>query len=601
MICKWTDDSQRLILEHFDIIANSPSEIYHYALPFSPSKSWLRKCYSLELLKEVKVVKGHKVEWGACSRIVHFDHGPTALACWKDIIAVGSLFGDIIILDAITGTYTSVLSGHTSRVGSLVFSFGGNFLVSGSDDKTVNFWDIQTGGVIKTFLGHTGWVLSVSISQDQTTIASGCWDETVRLWNIETGECCHVIKQQAGVCCVSFSPTDTQCLMSVSDDKIWQWDREGHQTGPVYDGSCYVAFSLDGTQFVSCNGAAVTVQSSDSRVIMAEFHVANSDFKCCCFSSDGRLVAGAAGSTIYVWDIAGSKPHLIETFVGHTSKITSLAFSSSLISTSEDKSVKFWQIGTLSPGPVVIDTVSTPITSASIESVTLQPRDGIAISSDSAGVVKIWDISTGLCKVSFQTPAEGHTLRDAQLLEGRLILIWHVGQKVHIWDAEKGDSRMLDVPEFGVNGIRISGDGSKVFIAMENFIQAWSVQTGEAVGEVELKGDPFLDSLYVDGSKIWVCFKDSPIQGWDFGTPSSSPVPLSNTSSGRPCLDFIDGTGWWHTSPARVNDTVMGKIVFQLHGKYTKPTVVHWDGQYLVAGYTLGNVLILDFNHLLPQ
>ena len=193
MICEWADDSQRFILEYFDIIQNSPSEIYHYAIPFSPSSSWLHKYYSPELLQRVKVVKGLQVRWGICSRSVYFNDTPQALSCWKDLIAVGLSSGDIIILDAVTGVYMFVLSCHTDEVNSLTFSLDGTFLVSGSCDKTVNLWDIQTGGVIKTFYGHTGQVLSVSISQNCAVIASGSMDETIRLWNVQTGECCCVI------------------------------------------------------------------------------------------------------------------------------------------------------------------------------------------------------------------------------------------------------------------------------------------------------------------------------------------------------------------------------------------------------------------------
>jgi hypothetical protein len=42
---KWTNDSQRFLLEHFDTIHNSPSNIYHSALLLSPSP-WLHKCYT---------------------------------------------------------------------------------------------------------------------------------------------------------------------------------------------------------------------------------------------------------------------------------------------------------------------------------------------------------------------------------------------------------------------------------------------------------------------------------------------------------------------------------------------------------------------------
>ena len=178
LVCKWADDSQRLILEHFDMISNSPSEIYHSALPFSPSLSWLREYYSLEFSQEVRVVKGLQAKWGICSRTVSLD-GPQALACWKDLVAVGLGSGDIIILDAITGVCMFILSCHTDWVISLAFSLDGIFLISGSNDTTVNLWDIQTGGVIKTFSDHTGWIWSVSISLDCTVIASGSDDHTI--------------------------------------------------------------------------------------------------------------------------------------------------------------------------------------------------------------------------------------------------------------------------------------------------------------------------------------------------------------------------------------------------------------------------------------
>jgi hypothetical protein len=43
----------------------------------------------------------------------------------------------------------------------------------------------------------------------------------------------------------------------------------------------------------------------------------------------------------------------------------------------------------------------------------------------------------------------------------------------------------VDVSEENVLDLRISGDGSKIFCINEEFIQAWDMWTGEAVGRVE--------------------------------------------------------------------------------------------------------------------
>ena len=590
-------------MEHFDVIYDSPSEIYHHALPFSPSSSWLHQYYSLELLQEVKVVKDLQTGWGTCSRTVSFDHTPKALACWNNLIAVGTDSGDITILDAITGIPMSVLSSHTGRVNSVAFSSDGTFLVSGSDDKTAILWDIQTGGVINTFCGHAKTVFSVSISPDCTMVASGSEDHTIWLWDTQTGRCHCVIKGHSNdVSSVCFSPINSQSLRSASrDGTVRQWDIKGHQIGSTYEGN-YVAFSSDGTNFVSWGnaGAVATVRDSISEEVVAGLWLSGGSFYSCCLSPNGRFIAGNIDSTIHIWDISMSDPCIVQTFIGHTNSITSLAFSSSLISSSYDNSIKFWPTSTFPMDSATANSESTPLTPASIQSINLQAAEGIVISSDSAGVVKTWDILTGLCKESFQTPASGHTWRDVQQIDCRLILIWFKDKQIHIWEAKKGEPlQTLDVQiPNEVYDFKISGDKSKVLVLGHDSIQAWSIWTGDIVGEVELKGEPLHDSLVVDGSKVWVLFEDSQIDGWEFEFPEPTPIPLSTTSPGRPHLHFI-GTKRQKVSPSGIKDVVTGKVLFQLSGKYARPDEVQWDGRYLVAGYYSGEILILDFAHVI--
>ena len=133
---KWTNDSQRFLLEHFETINDSPSQIYHSALPLSPP-SWLHKYYSAELSPIVKVVKGLPTEWGVCSRTAILDSYTQTLAHHNSSIAIGSKPGDIVILDTITGIQTAILSGHTDEVNCVVFSLDGTSLASGSDDMTL--------------------------------------------------------------------------------------------------------------------------------------------------------------------------------------------------------------------------------------------------------------------------------------------------------------------------------------------------------------------------------------------------------------------------------------------------------------------------------
>jgi len=546
------------------------------------------------------VVRGVSTGWGACFRTVPIGGGPQVLICWKDAVAVGLSSSHIAILNVITGIQMAILSGHTSFVYSLVFSPDGTSLVSGSFDKTIKLWDMQTGGVVRTFQGHTGLIFSVSISADCTTIASASYDETIRLWNTQTGECHHVIKQQDWSICVCFSPLDPKLFISSSGGKICQWDIDSQIIVSESVGA-HITFSLDGTQLVVWNESVVEVQNPGSKVIVAKLSIPNADIGHCCVSPDNRLIAVTAGKTIYIWDITSPDPYLLVTFIGHSQNVKSIAFSSpsSLISTSHDQSVRFWQIGASSTDSIPANPKSTSLTLAPVKSITLQATDGIAISSHSDGIVRIWDISTGSCKASFQTQAKDPQWIDSCLVDGRLVSVWYTDGKIYIWDTEKGELlRTVGVGASDIKDFRISGDMSQVLCLHGFTIQAWSLWTGKVAGEVKL------DSVYVDpllainSSGVWMRLSKG-IVGWDFGIRGSSPVELSDTSRNGPHLDFIGGIRINRSPLPGIEDTVTKKVVLQLPARLVNCSDAQWDGQYLVVGYDSGEVLILECNHML--
>jgi hypothetical protein len=121
------------------------------------------------------------------------------------------------------------------------------------------------------------------------------------------------------------------------------------------------------------------------------------------------------------------------------------------------------------------------------------------------------------------------------------------------------------------------------------------------VGGVEFADESYLDLFRMGGSRMGLCFPNSLTLGWDFGISDSSPVPLPNQPSESPHLYFIGYSSRWYEGPYQVKDIVTGKEVFQLSDRYATPYVVQWDGQYLIAGYKSGVVLILDFNQALSQ
>ena len=624
--CQWTEESQRLILLNFDEIRHSPANIYNCALPFCPSSCWLHKWYTpVSGMRDVRIVRGRPGEWGTCSRVVPFEHHPEALVCRKDIVAVGLRSGDIVILDAITGSHTSLLSGHTDRVSSLSFSQDGTLLISGSFDGTVNLWDIQTGGIAKTFL-NSDHVCSVSISPDATTIAfSSGWGGGIYLWDVQTRKTCRILL--SGVTLVEFLPTIPGHLMSVSaGGLVRQWNTtNGKKIGHDLFGR-HLAFSLDGRYFALCGNEVLTVRDSSSTEVITTLRFSRQDFSHCCFSSSGEFVAGVAGATIYIWNVTntGSASHFIGTFTPHDSKISSLLYSSSLISAHGDGNIRFSPIGGGSAGSTAANTESTTIKdSTDITCITLQAEEGFAITADLAGTVKLWDLSTGLPKTLLQTPETRCIVKCARLVKGSLILAYHdtpfnsntsliwlyrMDWNISTWDVEAQEilrtARLDEPPDSSNEDVAISEDGTTMLSIGESEIQAWCTQTGKKTGCRSYRSQATLDRP---------------------GHSERLPVRGRNLSNFP--LNLIDPSGEYMTEPIRVelfdvfltgnnahltqNDikevdrgirmTSSLPRVFHLPKRFTKPIQAQWDGRYLFVAYQAGDVVILDLVHALSR
>ena len=554
-------------------------------------------------------------QWDACSRTIPLQDKPSAFAFRGDTIAVG-LKSNVELLDAITGARTSALRGHTGTILSVAFSLDGSLLVSRSKDNTVKLWDIQTGGVIRTFSDHTSPVSSIAISSDNTTIALGTTDGSIRFWDIRTEKCYPVITgQDCKVNIVAFSPTDSRRLISSSwrgDIQHWdvggywvgcwdidragtiqRWDEDGYQVGAPYREGYEVvdlAYASDGTRFVSCGGGQATVRDSKSAEELDRFF--GKSLSRCCFSPDGRFVACSGEKAIYVWDTTVRGGQLVQKLFGHSKTVTFVAFSSSLVSGSSDQSVKFWQSGGfLAESATTGGMVAPSPGSGSVRSLKLFAEDSIIVTSDEFGVVKTWDLMTGICKSSLSTPAEGP--RDTHLEGDTLIIVWRSSRQknYHIWDVYKNQLlRKFSVRSPDILDIKISGDGSTIFGLTNTYIEALCTQKAEA-RRVELGGRS-ASNFFVRGSKVGISHSRG--MGWDFG---DSGLPRFEEFADRPRLDLVDQPRGNAVEPRWIEDTVTRSVVFHLQEKYMKfDTKVEWDGRYLLVWSKSGEVVVMDFN-----
>jgi WD40 repeat protein len=78
--------------------------------------------------------------------------------------------------------YLATLEGHTEGATAIDFSPDGRSALSGSWDKTLRLWDLETQQCRAILTGHTEGVAAVGFSPDGQRALSGIWDKTLRLW-----------------------------------------------------------------------------------------------------------------------------------------------------------------------------------------------------------------------------------------------------------------------------------------------------------------------------------------------------------------------------------------------------------------------------------
>ncbi len=62
-----------------------------------------------------------------------------------------------------------------------------NILASGSQDKTIRIWDLNSCKLLKTLNGHVDTVSCLAkLTHDE--LVSGSFDKTIRIWNWNYGE-----------------------------------------------------------------------------------------------------------------------------------------------------------------------------------------------------------------------------------------------------------------------------------------------------------------------------------------------------------------------------------------------------------------------------
>ncbi len=277
------------------------------------------------------------------------------------------LDGDRDICDAQTAVYSATpdtdprrLLGHSQPVATAVFSADSNYVLSGSDDGTVNLYDVGSGDLLHTYKGlNVQPVRSVAFAPNSATFVLGRSDGTVELR--KTGDNT-IVRTFAGhaaaVASVAFSPDGTRALSGDGAGVAILWNAaDGTEVRRFVhgDGVTSVAFSpTQASQLLTgCRDHTARLWNVSGQVLQEFAPVFNlgvqvaghSDaITAAVFSPDGtQVLTGGADKLVILWQNAsGAQPRR---FSGHTQRVNSVGFSpdgKQVISGSDDTTARIW-------------------------------------------------------------------------------------------------------------------------------------------------------------------------------------------------------------------------------------------------------------------
>ncbi|XP_053749080.1 F-box and WD repeat domain containing protein 10B isoform X3 [Panthera pardus] len=120
------------------------------------------------------------------NRIIHYSGG--------HLVAVSSN-RRIQLLDVLqVKEVPIVFQGHAGSVRALFLCEKKNFLLSGSYDLSIRYWDLKSGACIRIFNGHQGTVTCMDLYMNK--LVSGARDCQVKEWDVETGKCLKTLKHK---------------------------------------------------------------------------------------------------------------------------------------------------------------------------------------------------------------------------------------------------------------------------------------------------------------------------------------------------------------------------------------------------------------------
>ena len=244
---------------------------------------------------------------------------------------------------------------NNHRVQSLEFSPIGTSFVTGGADAKILFWDLDQDEPASELSGHQGRVNAIAFSTDGSTLVSGDSDGKWIIWDVISKKMIYQRREHEDQVTAVALSQDGELLATGSADrtfKIWR-TRDATLVG--------------------------SVSAHERNITDIVFHPHKS-----------LLATSGQEGLVKIWDLTNpQRPSLSHTIVGHSDVVHKIFFDGEgeqLVSVSQDKTVRLWEVSSGSPIRI-IRSAKTALLTASVD-----PEKKLLAVGEIGGGVELFDL-----------------------------------------------------------------------------------------------------------------------------------------------------------------------------------------------------------------
>jgi WD40 repeat protein len=283
-----------------------------------------------------------------------YTNAPRSVAFNPEQTIIASAGDDSIIRlwDMQSGKCIRYLDGHAGKVWQVAFSPSGTILASCAEDCTIKLWDVSSGNSLATITEHPDLARTIVFSHDSKVLATGETSKVIKLRSIITGECFRILEGHRGaILAIAFSDNDSQIISSSRDRTIKIWDVQTGECLQTLE-QAYITTNISFMPLhphlaLGCGERQVFIWNYQTGEVIPQ-SITYAGNTLAIATANGQIVASAGeDATIQVWN--WQTQEVINNLIGHSGKIYAIAFSPDskyIISGSRDETLKLWDLST---------------------------------------------------------------------------------------------------------------------------------------------------------------------------------------------------------------------------------------------------------------